>query len=107
VSRPDRITIPAPALAAAAARDSAREFAAAGSDIRSILRLDAIPWLVVTYDALRELPLDPRAGFVASLVDGRCTVEVLLDISGMPEDETLEILRELVRLGAVEMRDAK
>ena len=104
MSRPERITVPVPA--AIAARESAREFEAAGSDIRSIVRLSAVPWLVVTYDALRELPLDARAGFVASLVDGRCTVEVLLDISGMPEDETLEILRDLVRLGAIDLKDA-
>lgn len=104
MSRPDRITIPAPA--AQTARDSTGEFAAAGSDIRTIVSLIAVPWLVVTYDDLRGLPLDPRAGFVASLIDGKSTVEVLLDVSGMPEDETLEILRELVRLGAVEMRDA-
>jgi hypothetical protein len=92
--------------AAQAARDSDSEFAAAGSDIRSVVSLRAVPWLLVTYDDLRELPLDSRAGFVASLVDGKCTVEMLLDVSGMPEDETLDILRELVRLGAVELRDA-
>lgn len=92
--------------AAQAARDSDAEFAAAGSDIRSVVSLHAVPWLLVTYDALRGLPLDPRAAFVASLVDGKCTVEMLLDVTAMPEDETLDILRELVRLGAVELRDA-
>jgi hypothetical protein len=44
---------------------------------------------------------------VVSLIDGRCTVEMLLDISGMREDETIRIIGELVRLGAVELRDAK
>lgn len=75
------------------------------SDIRRVLSLSAVPWLVVTYDNLRRLPLDTRTGFVVSLIDGRCTVEMLLDVSGMPEDETLDILRELVGLGAVELRD--
>jgi hypothetical protein len=66
----------------------------------------AVPWLVVTYDELQRLPLHPRAGFVVSLIDGRCTVEMLLDVSGMREDETLDILAELLRLGAIELRDA-
>jgi signal transduction histidine kinase len=42
------------------------------------------------------MPLDPRAGFVVSLIDGKCSVEMLLDISGMREDETLNILGKLV-----------
>lgn len=88
-----------------AARDSARDFPAAGSDIRPVVSLSAVPWLVVTYDELRRMPLDQRTGFVVSLLDGRCTVEMLLDISGMPEDETLDIVRELVALGAIELRD--
>jgi hypothetical protein len=31
---------------------------------------------------------------------------MLLDVSSMPEDETLDLLRELVALGAIELRDA-
>ena len=88
-----------------AARDSTRDFPAADSDVRPVISLSAVPWLVVTYDELRRLPLDKRRGFLVSLIDGRCTVEMLLDVSGMPEDETLDILRELVGLGAVELRD--
>jgi hypothetical protein len=87
--------------------ESAPEFEAADSDIRPLVRLIAVPWLIVTYDDLQKLPLDPSAGFVVSLIDGRCTVEMLLDISGMREDETIRIIGELVRLGAVELRDAK
>jgi hypothetical protein len=101
VPRSDRVTIPFDL--SEAARESAREFPAAASDIRPIVSLASIPWLVITYDDLRKLPLDPQAGFIVSLIDGRCTVEMLLDLSGMGEDQTLEILQELVRLGAVEL----
>jgi hypothetical protein len=96
--------IPIPELSRAGG-DRAREFAA-DSDIRLLVPLGAVPWLVVTYDDLSRMPLDPRAGFVVSLIDGKCSVDMLLDISGMREDETLHILRELVRLGAIELRDA-
>jgi hypothetical protein len=44
---------------------------------------------------------------VVSLVDGKCTVEMLLDMAAMPEDETLDVLRELVRLGAIELREPR
>ena len=102
MSRHDRITIRV--NLSQAARESARESEASGSDIRRVVPLSAVPWLVVTYDELRRLPLDKRTGFIVSLIDGRCTVEMLLDVSGMPEDETLDIIRELLRLGAVELR---
>ena len=98
-----RITIPVDL--SRAARHRAREFSATDSDIRLVVSPGAVPWLVVTYDDLSRMPLDPRAGVVVSLIDGTCSVEMLLDISGMREDETLDSLRELVRLGAIELRD--
>jgi len=104
LSRRDRITIPVDLRQVA--RESASELRPTDSDIRPLVPMTAVPWLVVTYDALRDLPLDARAGFILSRIDGRCTVEMLLDVSSMREDETLEILRELVRLGAIELRGA-
>lgn len=105
VSGTERITIPVdlsgPAL------ESARDLQATLSEIRPAVPLVGVPWLVVTYDALQKLPLDARAGFVVSRIDGKCTVEMLLDITSMPERETLEILRELVQLGAIELRAAR
>jgi hypothetical protein len=102
VSGTDRVTVPVdlsgPAL------ESARELQATLSDIRPAVPLVGVPWLVITYDVLQKLPLDARAGYVVSRIDGKCTVEMLLDIAGMPAAETLEILRRLVRLGAVELR---
>jgi hypothetical protein len=105
MNRRDRITIPEDL--SQVARESERKFAAADSDVRPVVVLFTVPWLVMSYVDLQKLPLDARAGFLVSLIDGKCTVEMLLDISGMPEDETLDILRELVRLGAVELREPR
>ena len=58
--------------------------AEAHSDVRPVLSMDGVPWLIVTYDELREMPLDPRAGFVVSLIDGRSTVEMIVDIAALP-----------------------
>lgn len=75
------------------------------SDIRPLVPMQAVPWLVVTHDELRQLPLDCRAGFIVSLIDGRCTVEMLLDMAGLPEDEVMALITQLVRLGAIELRN--
>jgi hypothetical protein len=82
------------------------EVEATTSDIRPIISMHSVPWLVVTHEELRRLPLDSRAGFVVSLIDGRCTVEMLLDIASLPEDEVISLLGQLSRLGAIELRDA-
>ncbi|HEY1697982.1 MAG TPA: hypothetical protein VGG39_37740 [Polyangiaceae bacterium] len=99
----DRITIPVDMRQDA--RDSDRRFEAADSDVRLAVPLHSVPWLVMTHDELRTLPLDNRGGHVLSLVDGRCTVEMILDISALPEDEAFDLLRELADLGAIEFRD--
>jgi hypothetical protein len=105
MTRHDRTTIPEDL--SQVALDSERKFAVSDSDVRPLVSLFAVPWLVVSYVDLQKLPLDARAGFILSLIDGRCTVQTMLDISGMPEEETLDVLRELLRLGAVELRDPK
>jgi hypothetical protein len=102
LSRRDRITMPEDM--SQLARESTGELAASASDVQPVVALSAVPWLVVTYEKLRSLPLDSRAGFVVSLIDGRCTVEMILDLSGMPEDETVDVLRQLLGVGAIELR---
>ena len=98
-SRHERATIPHDlGPLARAALDEAH------SDVRPVLRMDGVPWLVVTYDDLRELPLDHRAGYVVSLIDGRATVEMIADIAALPDGEALLILGDLRRLGAIEVR---
>lgn len=60
-------------------------------------RLDRVPVVSVPRDQMRWLSIDHRAGFVLSLIDGVSTVEMVLDVTGMPELDALRILSELVQ----------
>jgi hypothetical protein len=102
VPRRERITLPD---ASALTRARQERFDEAGSDIRSVVPLHAVPSVVVTYDQLVAMPLDVRHAFVLSLIDGRMSVEMLLDVAALPEDETIAIMRRLLELGAIELRD--
>ncbi|HEV3191916.1 MAG TPA: PilZ domain-containing protein, partial [Polyangiaceae bacterium] len=68
-------------------------------DIHSTL--SETPVVLVNAEALRAAQLDSRAGFLVSLIDGATTVESLLDLSGMPEQETLALLDHLRSRGIV------
>jgi len=63
----------------------------------------AVPRLAVSMTRLRELNLDPWAGFVVSRVDGRSTIDDIVDVAGMSRLDTLRILYELVEKGVVYM----
>ena len=57
----------------------------------------------MTSDEIRWLSLDHRAGFLLSCVDGRMTVEELIDVSCMSELDALRILCDLRDRGAIAM----
>ena len=86
------------------ARDSERDLDAPASQTRPLVPAFAVPWLIVTFDELRALPLDHRAGFLVSLIDGRSTVEMIADIAGFDVGEVVATLTRLVQLGAIEFR---
>lgn len=88
----DRVTIPT---------DMSEFVSASEQSFR--LATDSVPWLVVSYDELLQLPLDHKAGHILSLVDGRCTVEMIADMSPLPRDETVAILAELVVRGVLSL----
>jgi hypothetical protein len=60
------------------------------------VRLDA--------ETLKRLPLDHRAGFLLSLMDGTLDLETVVEVSGMPRDEVLRIVRDLYDSGVVDLR---
>jgi hypothetical protein len=64
----------------------------------------SIPVLVMSATQMRGLQLDHRAGFVLSHVDGVSSVETILDISGMPSEEVLELLQGLLEKGIITAR---
>jgi len=88
------------------------------SEVRLVGRsLDGGPWheewarsatgnVVVALDASRlfALPLDHRAGFLLSRIDGTFDLETLLEISSMPRAEALVVARELFDLGVIDFR---
>lgn len=80
--------------------------AACADNCRSVLKqmylarigsLDRVPIVSVGREQLRWLSIDHRAGFVLSHIDGISSVEMILDVSGMPVFDALRILHELVQ----------
>jgi hypothetical protein len=66
--------------------------------------LERVPVVMVARDQMRWLSIDHRAGFVLSLVDGVSSLEMILDVSGMPELDTLRILSELAQQRIISFR---
>jgi len=69
------------------------------------LRRHAVPRLTISHDELLRLPLDHRAGFILSLVDGRSSIETIADMSGMAQGEATGILADLVARGVLSLRE--
>jgi hypothetical protein len=71
---------------------------------RVVLRgevLTIVPRLAVSTDELMTMPLDHRAGFIASFVDGTFTIEMILDACALPREEALAILGQLAARGVI------
>ncbi len=92
-------------------RRSSRELTAASGDVPApvdaehpFVPLSGIPFLAVTAEGLRFLPLDAGAAYLLSLVDGRSTFEVILGICDIRRDQALAVLAYLVQVGAIELR---
>jgi hypothetical protein len=78
-------------------------FIAPIAEIRPAMPLGAVPRLAVTAEGLHLLPLDSRAAYLLSLVDGRCTINTVLENSDMARHEAVSILTRLLQLGAIEL----
>jgi hypothetical protein len=66
--------------------------------------LSGAPAVVLSAEEIKRLPLDHRAGFVLSLMDGTIDLETLLDLSMMPREESLRLVRDLFESGVIEFR---
>jgi hypothetical protein len=66
--------------------------------------LDRVPSVIVQRTQLRWLSIDHRAGFVLSLVDGRSSLDMILDVCGMPRLDAMKILHELVQQKIVALK---
>jgi hypothetical protein len=67
--------------------------------------LDRVPVIDVARDQLRWLSIDHRTGFILSLVDGVSSLEMILDVCGMPALDALRMLFELVQQRIISIRD--
>jgi DNA-binding IclR family transcriptional regulator len=55
-------------------------------------------------EALKRLPLDHRAGYLLSRMDGMVDLETLVAIAALPRSEVLRMVRDLVDSGVVAFR---
>jgi hypothetical protein len=63
-----------------------------------------VPYLRTSAEAALRVPLEHWAGFVLSLVDGRASVEEIVDASALPEVEALRLLCDLHERGLIDFR---
>jgi hypothetical protein len=75
-----------------------------GDDVSWARTISGSPYCTMTASALQRLPLDNRAAFLLSLMDGTVEVDVLVEISSMERPEVLRILRDLYESGVVNFR---
>ena len=66
--------------------------------------LASVPRLVLAQDDVMRLALDHREGFLLSLIDGRTTVETLLELAAMPRKEVLRLLARWLAMGVIKLR---
>jgi hypothetical protein len=64
-------------------------------------RRESVPRILASKAVIETAPLDARAAFVLSLVDGTATVDAIVDSAGMPAEEAKTILARLARLGLI------
>jgi hypothetical protein len=80
------------------------EMGAAVTDEAWARTMSGAPVVVMPVDLLKRLPLDHRAGFLLSLMDGAVDLETMVEIAGMPRDEVLRLVRDLFESGVVDFR---
>ncbi|HEX3772710.1 MAG TPA: hypothetical protein VHV30_17645 [Polyangiaceae bacterium] len=63
----------------------------------------AVGVLVVrmSLEALKKLPLDHRAGYLLSRMDGTMDLETLVEVAAMPREDALRMVRDLFESGVV------
>jgi hypothetical protein len=63
----------------------------------------AIPRMLVPYEEVAVLPIDHRAGFLLAHIDGVTTLAEIYALCGMPEEEALTIVAQLLELRVITM----
>ena len=78
----DRITPTVDLANLAFISEQEADAAAPTSEVRAVVSLSMVPRLTVAVHQLRELPIDPRAAFLVSLIDGekRCLHDIIAGV---------------------------
>ena len=66
--------------------------------------MTGMPVVVMPLERLKCLPLDHRAGFLLSLMDGAMDLDTMVEIAGMPRGDVLRLVRDLFESGVVDFR---
>jgi hypothetical protein len=88
----------------------ARPAAGAAPPVRSSrsvltqLSFDAVAYVTLTAQEIKRRPIDPHQAFVIGLIDGRSTIESVLDTCPLSTHQVLRILGELLREGVIALR---
>jgi hypothetical protein len=67
---------------------------------------DRVPCVIRRPEELAALPIDHRQGFLLAHVDGRASIEQILDVCAMPKEDAIFLLRQLVAMGVVALTNA-
>jgi hypothetical protein len=62
------------------------------------------PFITMSAENLRGLPLDHRTGFLLSLMDGTLDLESAVEVAAMPREDALRAARELFEAGVIAFR---
>ena len=92
---PDEVPISSPSLRAFDQRTLDESY------LEAIGGPGSIPRIAVSVADLRRLPLGAPEGFLVSCIDGQCSVDDLIDISGLSRVDTLRILYGLLQQGVI------
>jgi hypothetical protein len=71
--------------------------------LAQLLSKTGVPRILRPLSELAHLPIDHRAGFLLAHVDGRQTMEEILDVCAMPEAEALAVIDRLRKMGVLEI----
>ena len=63
--------------------------------------LERVPVLAKSMAQLRDDMKEPKTAFVIGFVDGVLPLETILEVTGLPELDTLQILERLIAQGAI------
>lgn len=65
--------------------------------------MSLVPKRLMDERSVMSLPLDHRAGFVLTLVDGVTNIRTMTDVCGMTSEELSEVVERLVELKVIKL----